>query len=164
MILTFQFRFFRRERKVVSQSWDGVLDQLERLDIEGLRTIADCYLNPIEDQLRIEPYAMWETVGGSEGLRKMLHNANVMLDLAMYAERWHDVTGRVISEMLRRDAARIRKAVRKIQIAMITRRRVYYLGFELQEAIATYWLMRGRLLGMYSDCHAGLLPRLSEAL
>ena len=47
---------------------------------------------------------------------------------------------------------------------MITRQGLVYLGIELQEAIASYCLLRARLLGMYGECHAGLLPKLSAAI
>ena len=47
---------------------------------------------------------------------------------------------------------------------MLTRWGLMYLGMELQEAIASYCLLRARLLGMYPECHAGLVPKLSAAV
>ena len=87
-----------------------------------------------------------------------------MLQLAIYAERWNDANGRVLSEIMRRDATRVQACVQKIEMAMLTRRGLVYLGMELQEAIASYCLLRARLLGMYTECHAGLLPKLSGAV
>lgn len=164
VVLALQARFVLRERALKTTSWDQLLGRVEHMDVDGLRQIADCYLDPTTEQLRIEPGVMWSTVGGLAGICRLEENARAMLDLAMYAERWHDLNGPVISELLRRDAARIRKAVRKIQFSMLTRRGLVYIGFELQEAIASYCLMRARLLGMYGECHAGLLPRLAEAV
>lgn len=159
-----QVRFVKRERTIASVSWDELVEQLQQLDTVGLKEISDCYLHPGKSQLRIEPGTMWETVGGLAGIQKLSCNAQVMLSLAMYAERWNDANGRVLSEIMRRDALRIRSAVQQIEFAMLSRRGLVYLGLELQEAIASYCLMRARLLGMYEECHSGLLPRLSASL
>ena len=163
-VVSFQLGFAKRKQKLKAVTWDELIAQLQQMDVLGLREIADCYLHPNEQQLRIEPGTMWETVGGLEGIRKLSANCDVMLKLAMYAERWNDLDGRVISEIMRRDALRIESAVFQIEAAMFTQRGLIYLGMELQEAISSYCLMRARLLGMYGQCHAGLLPRLEAAV
>lgn len=160
----YQFGFAKRRQELKVLTWDELLAQLQQTNVLGLREIADCYLHPNEEQLRIEPGVMWETVGGLEGIQKLNANCDVMLKLAIYAERWNDLNGRVISEIMRRDALRIKSAVLQIEAAMLTRRGLVYLGLELQEAITSYCLMRARLLGMYGQCHAGLLPRLEAAI
>lgn len=160
----YQVCFIRRERKIAAIRWEDLLAQLQRMDSAGLREIADCYLRPTDQQLRIEPGEMWEIVGGFAGVQSLRRNSEVMLNLAMYAERWNDANGRVLSEIMRRDAVRIRAAVQQVEWVMFTRRGLVYLGLELQEAISSYCLMRARLLGMYAECHSGLLPQLQAIL
>lgn len=164
LLLIFQSSFVKREKKLKVVSWNELVLQLEPMDIAGMREIADCYLQPTQKQLRIEPGAMWETVGGVRGLGMMTNNVRVMLDLAMFAERWNDANGRVLSEIMRRDATRINAALCKIEAALLTQRGLVYLGLDLQEAISSYCLMRARLIGMYTECHIGLLPRLEAVL
>lgn len=87
-----------------------------------------------------------------------------MLTLARYAERWHDMHGRIIAETMRRDAVRAQKAIRHIELALLSRRGIVYVGLELQEAVSSYCLMRARLFGMYKECQVGLLSRLEAVL
>lgn len=164
LVVGYQLRFVRRERTIAAVTWEDLVGQLEQLDTAGLKEISDCYLHPGKSQLRFEPGMMWDTVGGIAGIQKLSCNSQVMLNLAMYAERWNDTNGRVLSEIMRRDALRIRASVQQIEFAMLSRHGLVYLGLELQEAIASYCLMRARLLGMYEECHSGLLPLLVAAL
>lgn len=164
VVVVCQFRFAKRERAIATATWDELLAQVQHLNVHSLQEIADCYLHPDQFQLRIQPGQMWDAVGGFAGVQKLGVNSYAMLSLAMYAERWNDANGRVLSEIMRRDAVRIRSAVQHIEVAMLTRHNLIYLGLELQEAISSYCLLRARLLGMYAECHAGLLPRLEAAL
>ena len=157
-------RFRKRERDLSTVTWAELIGRFQSTDIAGLVEIADCFLHPNAHQLRIEPGTMWTTVGGLNGLAILSSNAEVMLLLAMYAERWDDVNGRVISEIMRRDALKLRTARRHIEMSMLTQRGMVHLGMELQEAVASYCLMRARLLGMYGACHSGLLPQLAAVV
>ena len=159
-----QGRFLLQRRRFARLSWDSIFAKIQTVNIQGLREIADCYLKPDKDQLRIEPDQMWRIAGGLDGLSRLHTNTEAMLDLAMFAERWNDENGRVISEMMRRDARRIRKAVTRVQLSSLTRLGLVKAPLHLQEAISSYCLMRGRLLGLYALGHAGLLPKLEGAL
>ena len=160
----YQIQFAVRRRKLASRSWEEVLGRVEAVNIEGLHAIADCYLQPDKDQLRIEPGSMWEMVGGLEGMTRLKSNAAVMLELAVFAERWNGDQGPVISEMMRRDAVRLRSAVTRVQLVFLFQLGFLRAPFYLQEASASYYLMRSRLLGLYHNSHVGLLPRLEAAI
>lgn len=160
----YQIHFVSRRRRLAARSWDEVLGRVEQVNFEGLRSIADCYLQPDKDQLRIEPDAIWEMAGGLEGIGRLKANAAVMLELAVFAERWNGEQGPVISEMIRRDAVRLNRAVTRIQLVYFFRLGFVRVPFYLQEASAAYYLMRGRLLGLYHNSHIGLLPRLEAAI
>jgi hypothetical protein len=153
-----------RRRKFAARSLEDILVNLQPVNLDGLRSIADCYLHPGKDQLRIEPNEMWEIVGGLKGIEQLKQNARIMLDLAVFAERWNWEQGPVISEMIRRDATRLNRAVIRLELAF-----VFHLGFvrapfHLQEATSSYYLIRGRLLGLYQMSHIALVPQLEAAL
>ncbi len=161
----YQARALLRRRVLERNTWDDLLSKVEAVkNRERLVEIADLYLQPGSKQLRIEPWEMWRDVGGLSGLSRLYQNAEAMLDLAWYAERWNDENGRVITEMMRRDAARLKRSITRVSLLFLVTRGHAQIAFHLQEAIASYCLMRARLFGMYTDVHIGLVPRLSEAL
>jgi hypothetical protein len=163
-LLVLQVRWAYRRRQILVGSWDTVLDRIKPVNLDGLRAIAECYLQPDKDQLSIEPGEMWVIVGGLQGISRLQANAAAMLDLAVFAERWDDAHGRVVSEMIRRDAVRLNKAVRRLELAYFFRFALIRAPFHIQEAAATYYLIRSRLLALYQNCHIGLLPQLEAAL
>jgi hypothetical protein len=87
-----------------------------------------------------------------------------MLDLAIFVQRWNFEDATIVAEIMRRDAARLQKAIHQIEMAMLLRRQSLRIPFYIHEASAAYYLMRQRLLALYETSHAGLLPRLSQAL
>ena len=159
-----QLRFAYYRRQLHKRDWQTVLASVKPVDVAGLRTISDNYLNPDREQLHLEPTEMWKMVGGLEGVARLRSNATAMLDLAVYAQQWNRTDGRIVSEMIRRDAVRVKRAVWQIQIAFLFQRRIAHTPFLLQEAVSSYCLMRSRLLGLYDNSHVGLLPLLAEAV
>jgi hypothetical protein len=111
---------------------------------------------------------MWLMLGGSEGLHRMRDNARLMLLLAAHAQQWNFDEGVIVTERMRRDALRLRRAVRRIEIALafhtVLRGSATLVPFHLHEAASSYYLMRQRLLALYQTSHSGLYPRLAEVL
>lgn len=163
-VLFVVIRFAVKKRQLQRSSWDGILSRVEEVDIAGLQAIAALWLNPDKNQLSIGPGAMWKTVGGLRGLERLLKNADAMLTLAMFTEQWHSPDGRIISEFMRRDAARLKKTVLLAEISLIFGFGRIKAPFALQEAIATYIQMRGRLFGLYGVAHVGRIPLLEASL
>ena len=153
-----------KRRLLLAQSWEAVLGRVEHVDLHGIRTIAECYLQPDKDQLRIEPNEMWNLLGGLEGIDRLSRNAAAMVDLAVYAQRWNDTEGGAVTEMIRRDAARLNRSVMRIQLTFFCGFGFVRAPFHVQEAAAAYYLMRSRLLGLYHNGHIALLPHLEAAL
>lgn len=153
-----------RRRLLLTRSWEDVLGMAEPVDLVGLKSIADCYLQPDTNQLRIQPNEMWEIIGGLKGVNRLKVNAGIMLDLAVFAERWNSEHGPVISEMIRRDVLRLNRSILAVQAALFFRWGFVRAPFHLQEAVSSYYLIRGRLLGLYRVSHMGLLHRLEAAL
>lgn len=145
--------------------WEQLLAELHPLNGKAIELVANEHLNPRKGQLDIEPFELWELVGGTEGLKVMRHNSVIICALAAYAVRWNYEEAIVITEKIRREALIVRKAA--------TRATRYGLGygigqmrvpFYLSEATAAYYLMRNRLLALYETSHAGLYTKLAEAL
>lgn len=164
VLIAVQVRFAYRRHKLFSQDWNGILSRVEQVNFAELRAIADCYLIPGKNQLIIEPTQMWATLGGINGLRKLGHNADVMLLLAAYAERWDAEDSRIVSAMMRRDAGRFRQAALRIELAVLFPYAVVTANLSLQEAIAGYCLMRERLIGLYQGAHVGRVQLLEATL
>jgi hypothetical protein len=163
-VVVIQIRFAYRRRQLQRQSWYAVLSRIQPVDVAGIRAVADCYLNPSQNQLRYEPNEMWMAIGELGGINRLKANAAAMIDLAVYAERWNQTEGPVISEMLRRDAVRLNRAVLRIQLMFLFQVGFLRAPFHIQEAASSYYLMRSRLLSLYENSHIGLLPGLTAAL
>ena len=159
-----QLRFFLRRRAQQRTTWAALLARIEPLNFADLETIAKAYLEPRGNQLELQPQAMWHLLGGSDGLPRLRRNAEVMLDLAVFVQRWNFEDATVVAEIMRRDAARLQRAITQIEMAMLLRRHSLHIPFYIHEASAAYYLMRQRLLALYETSHAGLLPRLAEVL
>ena len=145
-------------------SWEDLIAKLQPVTTTGIIAVAREYLNPVKGQIDTEPEELWERIGGIEGLERMRANADVLLALAAYAERWNRVESRIVGERMRRDGLALRRAVRYITLST-------YLGvgraraaFHVHEAASAYYLMRQRLLALYETSHAARMPALSAAV
>lgn len=150
------------------RGWHNLVADLYRLDMVELSAIAIDYLTPQCNQIDLEPKEIWEFLGGYQGLRKMRENAETMLALAAYAQRWNFAEAVIVTERMRLDAATLRRAVRHVELGLIPSKLLlrYQMTLPLhaQEAASAYYLMRQRLLALYGTSHAGLYPKLATAL
>lgn len=155
------FLLAKKRRRLMD--WDSLLASVEAVNLEGIRAIADLFLSPTKHQLRLDPPVMWEMLGGREGIEHMRNNAEVMLELCMYAGRWGQ-EGELIAQLVRTDALHLKKAVTRIELMLwfgLGQRRAH---FALLEAAGYYELMQRRLFGLYESTHAARLPELQARL
>ena len=154
--------------RVDRRSWADLVAALQPIEFDHVTSVARDFLEPREGQISLEPPDMWLMLGGKEGLRRMRNNAQLMLLLAAHAQRWNFDEGVIVTERIRRDALRLRQAVRRVEMALmfhsVLRRSATLIPFYLHEAASAYYLMRQRLLALYQTSHAGLYPRLVEVL
>jgi hypothetical protein len=154
--------------RVDRRSWHDLVSQINRIEFQRISSVAQDYLEPKGVQISLEPADMWLMLGGREGLRRMRENARLMLLLAAHAQQWNFDEGVIVTERMRRDALRLDRAVRRIQLALtfnlVLRRSANLIPFHLHEAASSYYLMRQRLLALYQTSHAGLYPQLAEVL
>jgi len=162
---------FQSQRKVIrltERGWNDLLAKLEQVEFVGLQAVAKDYLDPRASQIKMEPQELWTLLGGYEGLRRMRVNADLMLALAAHAQDWNFDEATIVAERMRLDAARLRRAMWRIELGCLQyfalRRFWMRMPIQAQEAAAAYYLMRQRLLSLYASSHAGLYPRLAEAL
>jgi hypothetical protein len=159
---------WRSSRKLAQMDWKNLVDRISHLDMVELSAVAVDYLTPRRGQIDLEPSEIWESLGGYEGLRKMRQNAEIMLALAAYAQRWNFTEAVIVTERMRMDAATLRRAVRRVELGMIPfevlRRFQVTLPLHAQEASSAYYLMRQRLLSLYETSHAGRYSLLAASL
>jgi hypothetical protein len=150
------------------RNWADLVAALKPIEFDHVSSVALDYLDPKEGQISLEPPEMWLMLGGKEGLRRMRENARVMLLLAAHAQQWNFEEGVIVTERIRRDALRLRKSVRQVEMALrfhsVMKHSATLIPFHLHEAASAYYLMRQRLLALYQTSHSGLYPRLAEVL
>jgi len=158
----------RASQKLAQLDWHDLVAGLHPLDMPHLSAVASDYLTPRRGQIDMEPQEIWQSLGGYEGLKRMRENAEVMLALAAYAQRWNFEEAVIVTERMRLDAASLRRAVRRVEIGMIPaillRHFRLTLPLHAQEASSAYYLMRQRLLALYETSHISRYPTLAAAL
>jgi hypothetical protein len=158
----------RKGVRLSERGWEALLAEIQNIDTDALATVALDYLNPPRRQTSLQPRELWKLVGAYEGLRRMRANADLMLALVAHASDWNFEEATIVGERMRRDALRLRRAVWKIELGFLpsTMLRRFYLHtpFQIQEAAAAYYLMRQRLLTLYSATHSGRYPALAAVI
>jgi hypothetical protein len=148
--------------------WKELVAGLYRLDMVELSAVAMDYLTPRRGQIDLEPNEIWEFLGGYDGLKRMRENAEIMLALAAYAQRWNFAEAVIVTERMRLDAAALRRAIRRVELGIIPAKLLKHFRLTLplhaQEASSAYYLMRLRLLSLYETSHAGRYSALAAAL
>jgi hypothetical protein len=158
----------RSSQKMALLDWNDLVARLYRLDMVELSAVATDYLTPRRGQIDLEPNVIWESLGGYDGLKRMRENAEIMLALAAYAQRWNFEEAVIVTERMRLDAAALRRAVRRVELGMIPASLLRHFRLTLplhaQEASSAYYLMRQRLLALYETSHVSRYPTLAAAL
>jgi hypothetical protein len=147
-----------------SATWEDLVAGMEHMHARGLELVALDNLQPQANQLRLEPEHLWGLIGGMEGLRRMRKNADLLIALAAYVQRWNFEEGVIVTERMRHDAMQLKRAIFRIRFEMMLRRTQLRTPFYIQQAAASYYLMTKRLLALYETSHAGLLPKLAAAM
>lgn len=164
VIVCVAFAFFRTHKKTNSLSrlsWEDLVAKLQPVPVEGITTVALDFLHPTKGQIGIETGQLWTMVGGKDGLRKMRENAEVLVALAGYAQRWNFEESVIVAERMRRDALALRRATFRLSLLFAVGYGRVRGPFNLQEAAGAYHLMRQRLLALYETSHMGRYPLLA---
>ena len=147
-----------------SATWEDLLSRMQPMHARGLEIVALDNLQPKANQLQLEPEHLWGLIGGTEGLRRMQKNADLLIALAAYVQRWNFEEGVIVTERMRHDAVQLKRAIFRIRLEMLIHRSQLRAPFYIHQAASSYYLMTRRLLTLYKTNHAKLLPRLAKAL
>lgn len=157
-----------RTRKKASElsclSWEDLLARVEPVSSHGISLVALDYLRPTEGQLQIATAELWTLIGEDEGLRRMYANAQILIALAGYAQRWNPDESIIVAERMRRDGITLRRAALRMSVGALSGRGNVLGPFNVQEAATAYYLMRERLLALYRTSHVAKYPQLVAAL
>jgi hypothetical protein len=146
-----------------SVSWEDLVSRMEPMHTRGLEIVALDNLQPKPNQLQLEPEHLWGLIGGLDGLHRMRHNADLLIALAAYVQRWNFEEGVIVTERMRHDAVQLKRAIFRLRFDMMVRRTQLRAPFYIHQAASSYYLMTRRLLALYETSHSGLLPQLSQA-
>ncbi len=158
------YRSQRVAARVSTQSWESLVGRLAPVSRDGITAVAMEYLNPTKSQLGMEPSELWTAIGGANGLTSMRRNAEVLLALAAYAQRWNFHEGVIVAERMRHDALALKRAATRITLGLTWGFGKARGAFYVHEAASSYYLMRQRLLALYETSHAGRYPMLADVL
>jgi hypothetical protein len=150
--------------KLRSADWQSLVASIEPMQASGLEVVALDYMQPQANQLRLQPYELWDLVGGIDGLKRMRRNADRMIALAAYVQRWNFEEAIVVAERIRQDSILLKRALFRIQMALYIQRNPIRIPFHIHQAASSYYLMSKRLLTLYETSQFVLYPRLAEAL
>lgn len=156
------FYSYNKATRLSRSSWEDLVVMLEPVESDGITAVALEYLNPPRFQLGMEPNDIWKTIGGVEGLTRMRANADVLIALAAYTQRWNFEEATIVAERMRHDGLALRRAARRITVGLMfgSVRGPFYV----HEAASSYYLMRLRLLALYERSHVGRYSQLAAAL
>jgi hypothetical protein len=155
--------FLRRGRKLVIGEWQTIVAQLQPIPFKDLERVALDHLQPGGNQLQLETDEIWELVGGWDGLDRMRHNADLLIQLAAYIQIWNRAEAIIVGERIRQDSLMMKRAIRRIKLHRFW---IYRLRapFYVHQAASAYYLMTRRLLALYQTNQYLLYPVLAEAL
>lgn len=157
-----------RKVKLSDESWKSLVGKLQKIDNHGVTAVAHDFLNPREGLFVLQPEQIWNAVGGYAGLTRMRDNAEIMIALAAFVREIDFDSSVIVGERIRRDAILLQKCVRRLNLAQV--RHVMFgkisagAIFDVQQAAASYYLMRERLFALYKVNLDGMYPALSQAL
>lgn len=152
-----------RGRKLVIGEWQTIVAQLQPVPFKDLERVALDHLQPSGNQLQLETDEMWDLIGGWDGLNRMAHNADLLIQLAAYIQIWNRNEAVIVGERIRQDSLMMKRAIRRIKLHRLWLYR-FRAPFYVHQAASAYYLMTRRLLALYETNQYLLYPRLAEAL
>lgn len=154
----------RRGTRYANAEWETLIAKLEPVPFEPLQRVALEHLAPHGKQLQLEPSEMWEMLGGYEGLCRMKRNAEILVALAAYVQRWNFTESIIVAERMHQDALLLRRSIFRIRLGYWLSRASLKTPFHLHMAAASYYLLTQRVRALYEANQFVLAPRLSAAL
>ena len=157
-------RYYLRSRRSSEATWQQLLGRLAKIDREKIALIAqDATGLSGEEAFALEPDAIWQMLGGMEGLELLERNCHVLVDLATYVQRWHP-EALVVAEQLRLNAREVQWHIGRLKGAARTGNLETAFASYAQRAVATYYLMTRHVLELYEQASFAELAELQQAI
>jgi hypothetical protein len=162
-------RYYLRARKGAHDTREDLLKRLAPVDRENIARIA---LDAIDssghrrqdtDAFSLESSTIWHLLDGLKGLESIEQNCQVLVELAMYLQRWYP-EALVVAEQMRLNAREIEWHVNRLKGAATTGNLQASFADYAQRAIVTYYLMTRHLLDLYEVVSFPQLAKLQRAL
>ena len=153
-----------RTRELSLPTWQELAARLQPVPREAIRELAMEHLEPGTAGFARGHIETWDMLGGVEGLKRMKENADVLIALASYAQRWNRDESVIVAERMRRDCQTLRRAVVGMGIGLTLGYGQARVLAYVHEAASSYHLMRERLLALYKSSHAGIYPALVDSV
>jgi hypothetical protein len=160
---------YLRARRSADTTWEDLLKQLTPVDRDAITTIALDVVSesgeprPPSEGFSLDPSAIWELLGGLEGLEVLEHNCHVLVELASYVQKWYP-EALVVAEQLRLNAREIEWHVGRLKGAARTGNLQSSFADYAQRAVVTYYLMTRHLLALYDHANFPRLAELQQAI
>ncbi len=157
-------RYYLRGRRSSEATWEQLLRRLAKIDRQKIALIAqDATALSGEEAFALEPDAIWQMLGGMEGLELLERNCQVLVDLATYVQRWHP-EALVVAEQLRLNAREVEWHIGRLKGAAHTGNLETAFASYAQRAVATYYLMTRHVLELYEQASFAELAELRQAI
>jgi hypothetical protein len=160
----FLVRTYLHSRRSSAATWEDLLRRLARIDREKIAAIAmDAAPGPGYEAYVLEPEVIWNMLGGLKGLELLEQNCQVLVDLAMYVQRWHP-EALVVAEQLRLNAREIEWHIGRLRGAAQTGNLQAAFAAYAQRAVTTYYMMTRHVLDLYEQAQFPELSQLKQAI
>lgn len=159
---------FVRARRASNSSWAGILARLVPVNNQNIAIVAHDLIDDngkvrTTDAPELEPEAIWDLLGGLDGLETLGANCDVLIDLAAYVQLWYP-EALVVAEQLRLNAREIKWHIERLEGAAQTGNLKSSFADYAQRAAATYYLMTRHLVDLYAAANIPGLTELQAAL
>ena len=160
--------YLLRARRASKSSWASILARLIPVNNQNIAIVAHDLIDDdgkvrSTDTPELEPEAIWDLLGGLDGLETLGANCDVLIDLAAYVQLWHP-EALVVAEQLRLNAREIKWHIERLEGAAKTGNLRSSFADYAQRAAATYYLMTRHLLDLYTAANIPGLNDLQAAL
>lgn len=153
-----------RLSRLSRMDWEDLIARIMPVPIDEISIIANDYLHPRKGQLVFDTEDIWAKIGRAEGLRRIYANAEILIALAGYAQRWNPEESLMVVEMMRRDALVLRHSTLRLSFGLTVDSERLEGPFNVQQVASAYYLMRSRVLALYETIHVGRFPQLASLL
>jgi hypothetical protein len=163
LVLAYAGYWRKQHSRRRSQSWDQIVAKLKPNDW-GYESVTERYL--YSDQITATPEDVWGRIGGARGLWAMYCNAQVLVQLADYADEHGKGEGvpEELLESIRTDAFHIRICVLMALAQHVFSRSSIAAGVSAHRATLTYSTLLRRMTSVFQEHTAILFPRFLDAM